>query len=448
MEKHSVIVWFRRDLRVADNPALAEAAAAGAVVPVYIWSPEEDGEWAPGDAARWWLARSLEALGRDLQRRGGRLIVRRGPSLDALRELTQETGARGVYWNRLYEPAAIARDKKVERELVRDGLEVKTFNASLLIEPDELRTKQGGVYRVFTPFWRAVMERVGECNFEFQSKLKFELRTENALRGENVNIPCRFEPKRPADWIPGEAGAKKQLDRFIKNHLENYPVGRDRPDWDGTSRLSPHLHFGEIGPRQVVGRVCDPALNPGVGSQARPTTAFIRQLVWREFAHYLLFHFPNTPAEPLRPEFGKFEWKMDKRKFEAWKQGRTGYPIVDAGMRQLIETGWMHNRVRMIVASFLVKDLMIPWQAGARYFWETLVDADLANNTLGWQWVAGCGADAAPFFRIYNPGLQAKKFDPDGEYARRWAGAEIKPIVDHRAAAMAAMAAYRRFKRG
>ncbi len=275
--------------------------------------------------------------------------------------------------------------------------------------------------------------------------MKFELRTEipNSIEIDEIGIGSGFEKY----WEPGEAGAQKALRKLIGKNLENYPTGRERPDWDATSRLSPHLHFGEIGPRQIREAVLQSRVI------ASTCLSFLRQLAWREFAHHLLFHFPHTTNEPLRPEFKKFAWKMERKKFEAWKEGRTGHPLVDAGMRQLKETGWMHNRVRMIAASFLVKDLLIPWQAGAGWFWERLVDADLANNTLGWQWVAGCGADAAPFFRIFNPAIQAEKFDPEGHYIRRWIpeyGTDRypKPIVDHRHAAIAALAAYRKIRIG
>ncbi|MCE5229350.1 DNA photolyase family protein [bacterium] len=448
MDQRPVIVWFRRDLRLADNPALAAAVTLKApVLPVFIWAPDEDEPWPPGAASRWWLRRSLEALEGDLKRKGSGLVFRRGPSLDALLHLIKETNARAVYWNRLYEPAAIARDKKVEDALRQRGVEVKTFNAALLVEPDQLRTRTGGPYRVFTPFWKALANSMRDIH-QSPSRPEFRFGVQTSVcpgLPDELGIDSGYAGAYEKYWKPGEASAHAVLKKFVSKKLENYHEGHDRPDLDATSRLSPHLHFGEISPQQVVGRLFEPTREPGVGSESRPT--FLRQLAWREFAHHLLFHFPHTPTEPLRPEFKQFAWKMDQKKFEAWKDGRTGYPLVDAGMRQLRATGWMHNRVRMIAASFLVKDLMIPWQAGARHFWQTLVDADLANNTLGWQWVAGCGADAAPFFRIFNPIIQAKKFDPDEKYVRQWVqeyGTETyaKPIVDHRAAVIAAMRAY------
>lgn len=410
------IVWFRLDLRLADNPALAAAAKRGPVLPVYIWAPEEEGAWPPGAASRWWLHHSLKSLAADL----GGLVIRRGPSLDALRQLVKETGATAVFWNRRYEPALIARDTKVKQALIADGLKVESFNSALLFEPWELKP-----YKVFTPFWKACLKLPVSKPLR---AAKLKVAKAKSLRLEQLKLLPKLDWAADFPWQPGEAGARRQLRRFKPT---GYRKKRDFPAIAGTSRLSPHLHFGEISPRQVwkAGNV-----------------DFRRQLVWREFAHHLLYHFPHTPEKPLRRDFEKFAWRKNSKALQTWQRGRTGYPLVDAGMRELWTTGWMHNRVRMVVASFLVKDLLIPWQEGARWFWDTLVDADLANNTLGWQWVAGCGADAAPFFRIFNPTTQAEKFDPDEKYIRRWVKESVKPIVDHAAARQRALDAYKRLR--
>jgi deoxyribodipyrimidine photo-lyase len=418
------IVWLRRDLRLGDNPALAAALArGGAVVPVFIWAPEEEAPWAPGGASRWWLHHSLAALARDLAEVGSRLVIRRGPTEAALHAFARETGASAVFWNRLYEPTTLARDTRIKESLRAAGLEARSFNGTLLLEPTAVKTQTGAPYRVFTPFWRTVQPtiRAGE----------------EPPRPTHIPPPAAWPESLPlealallpkidwaggmrAHWQPGEAGALALLDRFLDAAVADYPTERDRPDHDGSSRLSPHLHFGEISPLQIWRRTRAAAEHEGSAKALRGADGFLREVGWREFAHHLLFHFPHTPAEPLRPEFARFPWRRDEALLRAWRKGRTGYPIVDAGMRQLWHTGWMHNRVRMVVASFLVKHLLAPWQEGAAWFWDTLVDADLGSNTLGWQWAAGCGADAAPYFRIFNPILQGEKFDPKGDYVRRW----------------------------
>ncbi len=420
MSKQIAIYWCRLDLRLADNPALRAAIeAADAVIPLYIWSPEEDGEWAPGGAASWWLHQSLDSFDQSLRGCGSRLIIRQGGSLDVLQQVIEESGATSVYWNRRYEPSARKRDKKIKSVLAERISEVKSFNSALLAEPWQVENKQGKPYKVYTPF----------------SKQYFnELDIEEPLPGvRKVSAPAswpeseslsslKLEPKinwadgiRDA-WEPGEAGAAKNLKRFLKQAVIEYDTARDIPGERGTSRLSPHLHFGEIGPRQIW-----QAVHKNAAKQMRSGShTYLKEILWREFAYHLLFHFPHTTTKPLREEFARFPWKRSKKLLTAWQKGQTGYPIVDAGMRELWATGWMHNRVRMIVASFLVKHLLIRWQEGSEWFWDTLVDADLASNTLGWQWTAGCGADAAPYFRIFNPILQGEKFDPQGEYIRRW----------------------------
>ncbi len=430
-----IIVWFRRDLRLADNPALAAALATGRpIIPLFIWAPEEEAPWAPGAASRWWLHHALVALDASLRKAGSALIVRRGASLETLRAVLRETGATDVYWNRLYEPALIARDTRIKATL-----SAQTFNAHLLHEPWTIATQQEKPYQVFTPFYKACQIH-GDPGRPRPAPKKVP--TIGKMPSDDFQ---RLEllPRRDwadgfsAHWTPGEAGAAAKLAAF---EVEHYATDRDLPEREGTSRLSPHLHFGEISPRQIWWAIRD--------SRRPNPEPYLRQLVWREFAHHLLYHFPHTPTDPLRSEFRAFPWVDNPAHLKAWQRGRTGYPIVDAGMNELWATGWMHNRVRMIVASFLVKDLRLPWQAGAAWFWDTLVDADLANNTLGWQWTAGCGADAAPYFRVFNPALQAAKFDPDGVYQKRWAAATpCEPIVDHAIARDEALAAYAHLRR-
>lgn len=421
MRPPTTLVWLRLDLRLTDNPALAAAVARGGpVVPVYVWAPEEEHPWAPGAASRWWLHHSLNALAQDL----GGLVIRHGPSLEALRQLVKETGATAVFWNRRYEPALIARDTKVKQALLADGLRVESFNSALLFEPWEIKTGSGGPYKVFTPFYRACLAK--GVKTEPLKPVGVDVRNVKSLPLEALQLLPQPDWAKGFDWTPGEAGARKLLKKF---RAAAYSRLRDLPAGSGTSRLSPHLHFGEISPRQVW-----------AAAKAEP---YRRQLIWREFAHHLLYHFPHTAEQPLRPQFERFPWRDDPRGLRAWQRGRTGFSLVDAGMNELWATGWMHNRVRMVVASFLVKDLLIDWRAGARWFWDTLIDADLANNTLGWQWVAGCGADAAPFFRIFNPAAQAKRFDPQGNYIARWVTEPVAPIVDHNAARTEALAALR-----
>jgi len=413
----TALLWFRRDLRVTDNPALLEAlASAEHVVPVYVHAPEEEGDWSPGAASRWWLHRSLDSLSASLQSLGSRLVVRRGPTLPALTRLAQETGADSVCWNRLYEPALVARDRQVKSGLAELGLQASSCNGHLLFEPWEIRNGSGDPYRVFTPFWKACLRNIEQRGQPQAAPLRLP-GVPDGLEGLHV-AELGLAPEIPWDaglaesWQPGEPGALATLDTFTDRALADYAEDRNRPDLRGTSRLSPYLHFGEISPRQVLA-VARQHHGPGAES-------FVRELGWREFAHHLLFHFPHTAESPLDERFGRLDWRGDDAQLHAWQQGRTGFPIVDAGMRELWHTGWMHNRVRMIVASLLTKNLFMHWLEGARWFWDTLVDADLPNNTLGWQWTAGCGADAAPYYRVFNPVLQAEKFDPDREYIRRW----------------------------
>jgi deoxyribodipyrimidine photo-lyase len=410
----TTIVWFRQDLRLADNPALTEAVARGAVVPVYIL--DETPPVRPlGGASRWWLHNSLTALRKEL----GGLVLLRGDPRDILPSLIRSSQATAIYWNRCYEPYAVARDTAVKAELSALGLDVQSFNASLLHEPWDIRNAQDQPYKVFTAFWRAASSRPVAPPLPKPKDIRFGLRPD----GDPLET-WKLTPTRP-DWAegwdrlwqPGEAGARRRLDAFVAEALAHYPKGRDRPDQEYVSRLSPHLHFGEISPRQLFARM---AFAREQGANREGVDKFLSEIGWREFAYHLLYHFPSLPQKSWRVEFERFPWRDGPDILKAWQRGQTGYPIVDSGMRQLWRTGYMHNRVRMIVASFLTKHLLIDWRHGEAWFWDTLVDADLANNSAGWQWVAGSGADAAPYFRIYNPVKQGEKFDPEGEYVRRW----------------------------
>jgi deoxyribodipyrimidine photo-lyase len=410
------IVWFRQDLRLADNPALAAAAARDhPVIALYVLDDAAPGRWKIGGAGRWWLHHSLASLAVDLGRRGVALTLRRGSAETIIPALVAETGAAALFWNRCYEPFAVARDTAIKAQLIGSGVMAESFNAGLIAEPWRVKTKTGGPYSVFTPFWRALRAEIAPPPPIAAPERITGMAPPPGDRLEDWGLtpagPDWAGGLREA-WRPGEAGAQAQLARFLDNGLAAYATGRDLPGGDYVSRLSPFLHWGEISVRQVWR-----AAEGRAGPVAEP---YLRELAWREFGHHLLWQFPELPENPFNARFKSFPWRDDPKGFAAWRRGRTGYPIVDAGMRQLWSTGWMHNRVRMAAGSFLVKHLLLPWQAGEDWFWDTLVDADLANNAMGWQWIAGSGADAAPYFRIFNPVLQGEKFDADGAYVRRW----------------------------
>ena len=477
-----VVVWFRQDLRIHDNAALAAAAKLGKpVIPLFVLdegSPRVLGEGSPrvrplGGASRWWLHQSLRSLAEDLAGLGLSLCLRQGPASDVIPKVVRETGAGRVVWNRCYEPASVARDTQIETTLRAAGVETESYAGSLLSEPGEILTGQGTPYKVFTSFWK----RLREC---------YRMPEPHPTPGEPTPGPAvasdrlddwGLQPTAPdwagglrETWEVGEAAARHRLADFIEDGVERYGIDRDRPDLEGSSRLSPHLHWGEIGPHQVW-RAAAPLIDAEAPGETGPE-ALLRELAWRDFSHHLLSDAPHMETDNWRPAFDRFPWRDDPQALAAWQEGRTGYPIVDAGMRELWHTGWMHNRVRMIAASFLTKDLLVHWRHGEAWFWDTLVDADLANNVANWQWVAGSGADAQPFFRIFNPVRQAEKFDPAGAYVRRWvpeiarlpdrwlhqpweappnalseAGIELgcdypPPIVDHAAARHRALHAY------
>jgi deoxyribodipyrimidine photo-lyase len=469
----AVLVWFRRDLRLADHPALAAAAESGArVIPVYILDDETPGEWRLGGASRWWLAQSLRSLEKSLSRLGSRLILRRGPAERVFRELIFETRAKAVYFTRGYEPFQRPLEDRLESAFAGLGARSRRFGGHLLFEPDKVSNASGDPFRVYSPFYRALQQREPPATLVAPNALTSP---PSWPRSENLDA-WNLEPAKPdwaggigAAWTPGEMAAYSRLRLFVDKSVSRYREDRNMPGIDSTSRLSPYLAFGEIGPRQVWQAVLVAAERAGQSSLGE---AYLREIAWREFSYHLLFHFPHLPERAFKPEFERFPFREDPSALKAWQKGLTGYPIVDAGMRQLWQTGWMHNRVRMIVASFLIKHLLLPWQAGEAWFWDTLVDADLASNSASWQWVAGSGADAAPYFRIFNPVLQGEKFDPQGEYVRAFCpelarlpntlihkpweaepqllaslGVKLgvtypRPIVDHALARQRALAAY------
>jgi deoxyribodipyrimidine photo-lyase len=413
----TTIVWFRRDLRTRDNPALSAAVSRGEpTLPVFILDDDQaQGVRPRGGASRWWLHHSLAALDRAL----GSLVLLRGEPRELLPHLLKKTKATAVFWNRCYEPWAIARDRELKSSLRAAGIDAQSFNGSLLHEPWEVTTRGDEPFKVFTPFLRACAARAVPPPLPTAA---ITVAPTTSL-GENLE-DWALLPQKPNwavgwedAWTPGEQAALARLTRFAAETLATYHVARDRPGQAGTSKLSPHLHWGEISPRQICSALAPYASDPRT---QRGAEKFKQELVWREFCYHLLYHFPDLPGRNWRKEFDAYPWRESLTDLKAWQQGQTGYPLVDAGMRELWLTGWMHNRVRMITASFLSKHLRMDWRHGEAWFWDTLVDADLANNAAGWQWVAGSGADASPYFRIFNPMTQGQKFDPDGTYVRRW----------------------------
>jgi len=472
MDNSPIIVWIRRELRLADQPALAAAAATGApVLPVFVL--DEAAPWPLGAASRWWLRHSLARLSEAIAAIGGRLLLLRGDPVLSITALAAETGATQALWTRRSEPAERRRELDLAEGLAAIGIVGRGTEPDLLFPPERLRNGGGHAYQVFGPFWRAAQALPPPPPpLPAPTRLPAPARMPDGLTLESLGLapePGRF-PRLAEAWLPGEAGAESRLATFLADGLDLYASRRDQPGVDGTSRLSPHLAFGEISPRRLWHAV---AARTEAGGQ----DAFLRQLGWREFSQALLAAHPDLPERPLRGEFAAFPWAPRPEHLAAWRSGRTGFPIVDAGMRQLAALGWMHNRVRMIVGSFLVKDLLAPWTRGEEWFWDNLVDADLAANAASWQWIAGCGADAAPYFRVFNPVLQGEKFDPRGRYVRQWvpelsglpdlfihrpwdappltlAEARISlgrdypaPIVDHGDARRRALAAYHQVRR-
>lgn len=430
----TAIVWFRRDLRLADNPALDAALRAhDHIIPVYVHAPAEEAPWSPGAASLWWLHHSLVALSANLRERGAALhVVQATSTLESLRDIARRRGATAVYWNRLYEPALTARDALIKQALRDDGLVAESHKAYVLFEPWEISTGQQQPYRVFTPYWRNARARLEVRPPLPAPERVATINLDGGLPIERLGLlpTIPWDQGLATRWTPGAANAHALLDTFVDEALADYRSDRDRPDRAGTSRLSPHLHFGEISPQQIAWELTDRLRSSSSAAAREGAENYLRELGWREFSQHLLYHFPQMPEKNLNARFDAFRWqRKNARALDRWRRGRTGIPIVDAGMRELWSTGYMHNRVRMLAASFLTKNLRQHWSHGARWFWDTLVDADLANNSQGWQWTAGCGVDAAPYFRIFNPVTQGEKFDPRGVYVRRWV-AELADAPD------------------
>ena len=425
-----VIVLFRHDLRLSDNRALTEAAATGKpVVAAFVRDDEAPGGRPIGGARRWWLHRSLEAFAHSLKSLGIPLVLRRGEMQAIVASLVEETGADMVVWNRRYDPHGIEADTAMKATLSAADVRCRSFEGFLLHEPWRLKTGSGGPYKVYTPFWRALLA-TGDPRPPLPAPTRLaafagKVTTENLADWNLLPMRPNWAEGLSAEWTPGEAGARRRLEDFLSDAIEGYSRQRDVPGLRSTSRLSPHLAHGEISPFQVWHAV------RGLASWKEDSDKFLRELAWREFSWHLLFHFPGLPTENFNARFDAFEWRGDETSLRLWQKGLTGYPIVDAGMRELWRTGWMHNRVRMVAASFLVKHLLIDWREGERWFWDTLVDADPANNAASWQWVAGSGADAAPYFRVFNPVLQGEKFDPKGVYVRAFVP-ELAKLPDNR----------------
>ncbi len=418
------VVWLRRDFRLSDNPAISHALEqSDQVILFYIHAPHEEHPWQPGAASSWWLHQSLSTFRRQVRIKQGELIVRQGDSLQSLIEICTETGAEAVCWNRLYEPVIARRDRKIKQELEKLGIRAIDFAGALLREPDEVLKEDGEVYRVYTPFSkRHASLAPPEPPLDEPGHLPTPYPVPKSLHIEELELVDRIQwhSQFTGEWQPGEKGAQHRIQSFSEHAALDYGHHRDIPNLEGVSRLSPHLHFGEVSPRQVWLHVRSGDNQMYDPPDMSPFWPYLRQLIWRDFAHHLLYYHPAMSDRPLDPMYEDFVWDCNPKLLEKWQNGQTGIPLVDAGMRQLWHTGWMHNRVRMIVASVLSKNGLVHWLEGARWFWDTLVDADLANNSMGWQWVAGCGPDAAPYFRIFSPRSQGQRFDPDGEYIRRW----------------------------
>ncbi len=470
-------MWFRKDLRLDDNHALQAAATSGrAVIPVYIREPDAMERGPLGGAQEWWLHHSLTALQTALDRLESRLILRQGDALTVLEKLIKETKAEAVVWNRRYDPVGIDLDTQIKKALRSKGIEANSFAGQLLHEPTRLRTGAGDHYKTYTPFWRA-FEQSGEPPFPIEAPAMLLApgrwpQSDTLASWSMLPTKPNWASEFPDIWKPGEAAAQEKLKDFIDGAIDDYAVGRDFPDRPATSLLSPHLALGEISPARIWHATRGLPDNIAKDNVVR----FRKELLWREFCYHQLFHFPKLRTENWNDRYDDFPWLSDTQLLTSWQRGQTGYPIVDAGMRQLWRHGWMHNRVRMITASFLIKDLLIDWRDGEAWFRDTLVDADPAANTANWQWVAGSGADASPFFRIFNPVLQGEKFDPEGGYVRAFvpelakldskyihrpfeapddvlkrAGIELgkhypRPIVDHAMARQRALAAHASLK--
>jgi len=418
MKKGTAIHWFRQDLRLSDNPALDSAAQYETLIPIYILDEVNSGEFKMGAASKWWLHQSLTKLNESLD---GKLLVYQGNPHEILNKLIEEQEVSYVTWNRCYEPWRIDRDKEIKRNFEDKNVAVESYSASLLWEPWTISKDDGTPYRVFTPFYKKGCLNSEEPRLPAGkvdlSNLYSEDLSSDSITDLNLLPTIKWYKSFEEEWNPGEIGAEQNLNSFLDSGLLNYKEGRNFPSQEFVSRLSPHLHFGEISPNEVWYRA---KTKEGISGIEKSLAHFHSELGWREFSYYLLYHFPDLPNKNFQEKFDIFPWQENEEFLALWQKGNTGYPIVDAGMRELWQTGYMHNRLRMIVGSFLVKNLLIDWRFGERWFWDCLVDADLASNSASWQWVAGSGADAAPYFRIFNPITQGLKFDPEGEYTKKY----------------------------
>lgn len=474
MKKISLVI-LRKDLRLDDNEALWLAREKSDLsIPVFIWDENERKEWSAGAASKVWLHHSLKSFSSELQEIGLKLIVRRGEIVKSTLELANETKANRVYVASDYEPSLIAKNEALNRACENNGIEFVLCRPNLICQARDLQTQQAKPFQVYTPFWKAFQKKKSPIEvYAKLEKLPGPARWPNSCSIEQLELlpKIKWDKDMISHWKPGVNGARENFKSFTQSAIQTYKTERDFPSKIATSRLSPHFHFGEISPRRLWLHLTKKGTKSGPDKEQ-----FLKEIFWREFGYHLLFHFDQLPTQPMREEFEKFPWRDNSEFLERWQKGQTGYPLVDAGMRELYATGWMHNRIRMVVASFLVKHLRIHWLEGAKWFWDTLVDADLASNTLGWQWAAGCGPDAAPYFRIFNPIIQSKKFDTEGEYIRKWVpelqplnSKQIhtpwecdtsvlekldiklgknypKPIVDHKTAREEALAAYEKIK--
>ncbi|TNF92407.1 MAG: deoxyribodipyrimidine photo-lyase [Gammaproteobacteria bacterium] len=458
----TTLLWFQRDLRTQNNPALAWAIEQEKpIVAVYLHSPEEDAPWASGASSRWWLHHSLQKLRIDLSQHNVKLQFLIANSIENIPKLAAACNADTVVWTNRHEPYRDKCESTIVQELFQRGIDVRRFNDGILAKPDQFLTESKNTpYKVFTPFYKRLRKEL-DLSGSNQIRIRHGWKSaasshvfSDAVELEQLDLlgDHPWHQKLHQYWTPGELNAQKRLDDFLNGTLDAYAARRDLPAVNGTSTLSPYLVFGEINPQQIISALV-PLIEFADNSTANAAESFLRQLIWREFARYVLRHFPHTATKPMNQKFSQSFWKNNNHQLERWQRGNTGIPIIDAGMHQLWETGWMHNRVRMLVASLLTKNLGIPWQDGARWFWDTLVDADLANNTMGWQWVAGCGVDAAPYFRVFNPHTQTKRFDPELHYVKRWrkfdtVDESIEPMIDVVASRSQALERYNQLIRG
>ncbi len=410
-------MWFRQDLRLTDNPALSELIDDDCeIIPIYILDDVNSGQHKLGAASRVWLHHSLASLNKDLN---NKLHFYSGDAKQVIFDLTKRHDIKKIFWNRCYEPWRMERDAEIKKDLIDSNINVKSFNGSLLWEPHEIQKGNGGNYLVFTPFYRKGCLNARPPREPLKKPSKINLFSENNTKLTDLKLlpELHWAKEIIRNWQIGESGAKKRLEQFLSNGLDNYKEGRNFPAKDNVSRLSPHLHFGEISPNQVW---YNAKFEGDIAGYSKDLDHFLSEIGWREFSYSLLYYNQDIPTKNLKDKFDKFPWNNNKTNLKKWQQGQTGYPIIDAGMRELYQTGYMHNRVRMIVASFLIKNLLIDWRKGEKWFWDCLFDADLANNSASWQWVAGSGADAAPYFRIFNPITQGEKFDSGGQYTKKF----------------------------